>query len=285
MLILEIVNKTVSHLEGEYYPNEIVVQWRVRSNIKCSLKVHSGEFSIPNRDPRRTVEHLLYLLPLISELPQGLRLPPGVLAHGYRLDSSEVRSVNLSIARTRVKLIKTLVPIKVSEAQISHSIIVLIQLIWVWYQRTVIVLVLYSVIVSICITIITESITIRVNLICIVHTGAVVAAIRNSIQVHICPVVTGVTHEVVVVVVLVRVEDLPAVVAQVPHSVPVLVCLLHIGHIGTVILLVGQPIVVNVPVAPVTVLVAVHILLETVLYPDAVVTQIPHPVPVRVRLA
>ena len=43
-----------SHLEREYNSYEIVVKWRMRSDIKRSFKVHSSKLCMPNGNPRCT---------------------------------------------------------------------------------------------------------------------------------------------------------------------------------------------------------------------------------------
>ena len=192
------------HLEGEDYSNIIIVCCRL-SNIERSLEVHSSQLGTSNGNARGAVDHLMYFLALVPELPLRLRLTIVVLSHADVLDGSEVRLLDVGITGATVQLVRQAVAVAIVETNIANTIVVLIRLIGVGDERTIIVLVHHSIIVSIIITIITNSVIVAVKLICILHVRTVVAAVRNSVKIPVTSLVTDISYQVVVRILLARI--------------------------------------------------------------------------------
>ena len=256
----------------------------MRTNVESSLEVQTSQLGTAYSNARGAVDQLLYLLALVPELPLRLGLLPDVLTHGDGLDGSEVRPVDLGVAGTGVELVQQTVAVKIPVANITNTVFVLIELIGIGNERAIVIVVHHSVIVGIRITVVTNSVIIAVSLIGIRNIRTVVKAVRNPIKISIISLVTGVTYQVIIVILLAWVEVLETIIADVTHVVFVKVGLISVRDLRTVIVSILDTVIVNVRITGVAQLIIVHIFLAFVAEPRAVVTDIPHTVIILVSL-
>ena len=100
--------------------------------------------------------------------------------------------INLGIPRAGVELIRHPISVVIPEASIACSVMVVVHLLRVSNEWAVILKVWNSIVVCIWITVITNTIIVSIQLICIVGIWTIVILVRYSIQVPIEAVITSV---------------------------------------------------------------------------------------------
>ena len=173
------------YLIREDDPDPVII-WVTRlRHVHGSLEVHPGQLGLSYRDARGAVHLLLDLLPLVLELPHWRQQTwVLVLPELNGLNRPEVCFLNEEIAGTNIHIVQDAIPITVLLTRVSDSITIRIFLARVTHDWAVVLTVLHPIIVSILVTSITQAVTVSVKLVSVGCVGAGVMGIRNTVLIR-----------------------------------------------------------------------------------------------------
>ena len=173
------------YLIREDDPDPVIIRVTRLRHVHGSLEVHPGQLGLSDRDARGAVHLLLDLLPLVLELPHWRQQTwVLVLPELNGLNCPEVCFLNEDIAGTNIHIVHDAVPITVLLTRVSDSITIRIFLAGVTDDWAVVLTVLHPIIVSILVTSIAQAVTVSVKLVSVGCVGAGVMGIRNTVLIR-----------------------------------------------------------------------------------------------------